>query len=128
MPFPGLDRDEDLYMMNESFSAQSRLFGVTRVIALALSLVLLGLTVNAQAADPRRGAKVYSERCANCHGNRGVPNMPGVPDFSRNERLMQSDLVLVKSISIGKGMMPAFQGILSENDILDVITYLRTLR
>ena len=115
-------------MTNETFAAQTLPRRMARVITLALSLMLLGSAITAQAADPRNGAKVYGERCADCHGNRGVPNMPGVPDFSRNERLMQSDLVLVKSISIGKGMMPAFQGILSENDILDVIAYLRTLQ
>lgn len=54
--------------------------------------------------------------------------MPGVPDFSRRERLMQSDLDLIKAISRGKGMMPAYQGLLSENDILDVISHLRNLR
>jgi len=115
-------------MRNESFTASSPSPKAARAIALGLSLVLLGLAGAAQAADPRNGAKVYGERCADCHGNRGVPTMPGVPDFSRNQRLMQSDLTLVKSISIGKGMMPAFQGVLSEHDILDVIAYLRTLQ
>jgi cytochrome c6 len=111
-----------------SLNAVSRPPRVTRVIACALCLVVLGLAGQAQAADPRRGAKVYNERCIQCHGSNGVPEMPGVPDFSRRERLMQGDLALVKSISIGKGMMPAFQGLLSENDILDVIAYLRTLQ
>jgi cytochrome c6 len=115
-------------MMVESFGASFRPSGRTALIVLACSLMLVGLWGNAHAADPRKGAGIYRQHCADCHGNRGVPNMPGVPDFSRNERLMQSDLVLVKTISIGKGMMPAFQGILSENDILDVIAYLRTLQ
>lgn len=114
--------------MIESLSASSRSPGRTALIALACSLISLAAVGNAQAADPSKGSKIYSQYCADCHGNRGVPNMPGVPDFSRNQRLMQSDLVLVKSISIGKGMMPAFQGRLSENDILDVIAYLRTLQ
>jgi mono/diheme cytochrome c family protein len=113
-------------MMNVSFATPSLSHKAAR--AIALGLMLLGAAGAAQAANPRNGAKVYGERCADCHGNRGVPTMPGVPDFSRNERLMQSDLTLVKSISIGKGMMPAFQGVLSEQDILDVIAYLRTLQ
>ena len=115
-------------MMIESLSASSRSPGRTALIILVCSLMLLGMTGEAQAADPRKGAKLYGEYCTDCHGNRGVPNMPGVPDFSRNQHLMQSDLVLVKSISVGKGMMPAFQGRLSESDILDVIAYLRTLQ
>jgi cytochrome c6 len=93
-----------------------------------LALVLAGLAGQAQAADPLRGAKTYNERCADCHGKNGVPNMPGVPNFARNERLMQNDLALIRTISVGKGMMPAFQGVLTEQDILDVIAYLRTLQ
>ena len=115
-------------MMVESLNASSRLPGCTALIVVVCSLMLLVMAGKAQAADPRKGASTYSQFCADCHGNRGKPNMPGVPDFTRNQRLMQSDLVLVKSISIGKGMMPAFQGRLSESDILDVIAYLRTLQ
>lgn len=115
-------------MMIESPNVPSHLPRAIRVLAVALSLTLTGFAGVAQAADPLKGAKLYNERCSNCHGSGGVPNMPGVPNFSRNERLMQSDLALIKSISIGRGMMPAFQGVLSEKDILDVIAYLRTLQ
>ena len=115
-------------MMVEALSAVTRVRGRTALLILVCNLLLLGLVAPAQAADPNKGAKIYSQYCRDCHGNRGVPNAPGIPDFSRNQRLMQSDLVLVKSISIGKGMMPAFQGVLSEREILDVIAYLRTLQ
>ncbi|MEJ2553640.1 MAG: c-type cytochrome [Gammaproteobacteria bacterium] len=115
-------------MMVELLSASSRLPGRAALAVLLSGLMLLGWMENAHAADPRKGSQIYNQYCTDCHGHRGVPNMPGVPDFSRNQRLMQSDLALVKSISIGKGMMPAFQGRLSENDILDVIAYLRTLQ
>ena len=115
-------------MMVESMNASSRSPGRAVMAAVLCGLMLLGVVGKAYAADPRKGATLYSQYCSDCHGNRGVPNMPGVPDFSRNQHLMQSDLVLVKSISVGKGMMPAFQGRLSESDILDVIAYLRTLQ
>ena len=115
-------------MMIESLNASSRSPVRAALIVMVCSLMLVGVVDQAQAADPHKGASIYSQYCADCHGNRGKPNMPGVPDFTRNQRLMQSDLVLVKSISIGKGMMPAFQGRLSESDILDVIAYLRTLQ
>lgn len=95
----------------------------------ACVLALCGTwAAGAQAADPKHGREIYMKQCVNCHGDRGKPNMPGVPDFSRGERLMQSDLDLIKTISRGKGMMPAFQGILTEKDITDVIVHLRTLR
>ena len=115
-------------MMNESSYAPLRLPRMTRALAVALSLTLAGFAGLAQAADALKGAKLYNERCSDCHGPRGVPTMPGVPDFSRNQRLMQTDLELIKTISIGKGMMPAFQGVLTEREILNVIAYLRTLQ
>jgi cytochrome c6 len=115
-------------MMVEALRAPLSASGRTALLAVLCSLMLLVWAGSAHAADTRKGAQVYGQYCRDCHGNRGVPNMPGVPDFSRNQRLMKSDLALVKSISIGKGMMPAFQGRLTENDILDVIAYLRTLQ
>lgn len=95
--------------------------------ACVLSVSALWMS-GAQAADPKHGREIYNKQCVNCHGENGRPNMPGVPDFSRGERLMQSDIDLIKTLNRGKGMMPAFQGILTEKDILDVIAYLRTLR
>jgi len=115
-------------MTNQSCPAPSQRSRMTRALAVALSMALMGFAGLAQAADALKGAKTYNERCSDCHGPRGVPTMPGVPDFSRNQRLMQTDLELIKTISIGKGMMPAFQGVLTEREILNVIAYLRTLQ
>lgn len=96
--------------------------------ALVATVLALGWAGSALAADPKHGGEIYNKQCVNCHGERGRPNMPGVPDFARGERLMQSDIDLIKSIGRGKGMMPSYQGLLSEKDITDVIAYLRTLR
>lgn len=99
-----------------------------RIALIGGCFALLGGVGAAHAADPINGAKIYSTHCVNCHGARGVPSMPGAPDFSRAERLLQSDIALLKSIGKGKGVMPSYQGLLPERDILDVIAYLRTLR
>jgi len=96
--------------------------------ALVATMLALGWAGGALAADPKHGGEIYNKQCVNCHGERGRPNMPGVPNFARGERLMQSDIDLIKSIGRGKGMMPSYQGLLSERDITDVIAYLRTLR
>lgn len=82
----------------------------------------------AHASDPLRGAEIYQRFCAQCHGNSGRPVLPLAPDFTRQERLLQSDLALLASIRAGRGAMPAFQGTLRDRDILDVIAHLRTLR
>jgi len=52
--------------------------------------------------------------------------MPGAPDFSRNEQLMQPDVTLYETIRRGQGAMPGYRGVLRNEDILDVISYIRT--
>ena len=81
----------------------------------------------AQAADPRAGAKLYQQHCENCHGARGQGNMPGLPNFTRGEGLLQSNDKLLAVIESGKGIMPAYRGLLSPQEIRNVIAHLRTL-
>lgn len=82
----------------------------------------------ARAADVIKGAQVYTRHCAACHGPNGISVMPGAPHLARGERLMQPDLTLLGSLKSGKNAMPAYLGILSDREILDVIAYSRTLR
>ena len=82
----------------------------------------------AGAADVIKGAQIYARHCAACHGPNGISVMPGAPHLARGERLMQPDLTLLGSLKSGKNAMPAYLGILSDREILDVIAYSRTLR
>lgn len=93
-----------------------------------LTTALTVWTAAVQAADPMAGKKIYVQHCQNCHGERGVPQWPGVPDFSHGEGLLQADSVLLTTIKAGKAMMPSYRGALQDDEILDVIAYLRTLR
>lgn len=80
------------------------------------------------AADTINGGELYRVYCASCHG--GVPGiniMPGAPDFSRNEGMVRPDIFILNAIKNGKNAMPAYQGVLKDRDILDVIAYMRTL-
>lgn len=79
------------------------------------------------AADTIKGGELYAVHCASCHGASGISIMPNAPSFARGESLLQPDLLLLTSIKSGKNAMPAYQGILSDHDIMDVIVYLRTL-
>lgn len=96
--------------------------------SIALMLTLVGATQPATAADVTKGAQLYSTHCATCHGLKGVPVMPGSPNFARSEGLLQADLSLLGAIRAGKNAMPGYLGILRDAEILDVIAYLRTLR
>jgi cytochrome c6 len=90
--------------------------------------LMLDVSTRAWAADPGKGSAIYSQHCVVCHGDRGEGVMPGAPDFSRGDGLMQPDRVLADSITNGKLVMPAFQGLLRDDEILDVIAYIRTMR
>jgi cytochrome c6 len=93
---------------------------------LAASLLLLGASLS-NAADTNKGAEVYAKHCVTCHGASGISVMIGAPNFANNEGLMSSDRALLISIKSGKAVMPAYRGVLSDQDILNVIAYLRTL-
>ena len=82
----------------------------------------------AQAADTTKGAELYRLHCAGCHGGDGRPVMPMAPDFSRPTTLLKPDLTLLAAIRSGRGAMPAYQGLLRDREILDVVAYLRTFR
>jgi len=101
------------------------------LLALGRRVAMLGAlaaVMPAYAADVGKGAQIYAAQCLSCHGRDGVSVMPGAPNFARNEGLMQPDAALLASIKAGKNAMPAYVGILSDQEIFDVIAYMRTLR
>lgn len=96
--------------------------------ALGLLIAALAAWPAAQAADTAKGAELYRLHCAGCHGGDGRPVMPMAPDFSRPTTLLKPDLTLLAAIRAGRGAMPAYQGLLRDREILDVVAYLRTFR
>lgn len=90
--------------------------------------VILAITTNlTQASEIKKGKELYNTYCADCHGASGVSIMPDAPNFAKNEGLIKSDFELYDAISKGNNAMPLYQGILSDQEILDVIAYIRTL-
>ena len=73
------------------------------------------------------GRQTYQQYCIGCHGPSGEGMMPGMPNFSRGDRLFRTDRELVDAVKDGNGVMPAFYGILEEKQIEDVVAFLRTL-
>lgn len=98
------------------------------VFALGGVLLLMGWNGMVHAADPGNGGKIYATHCSSCHGEDGASTMPGTPDFSRRERLFKPDTALLVSIRDGISVMPAYKGLLTDQEILDIVAYLRTLR
>lgn len=96
--------------------------------AAVAGLVASMIGAPAWPADVIRGAQTYAKHCAACHGPKGMSVMPNAPHLARGERMIQPDTALLASLKAGKNAMPAYVGILSDREILDVIAYSRTLR
>lgn len=82
----------------------------------------------AAAGNPAHGQQLFNLHCAACHGMRGEGVMPEAPKFRQGERLEQPDMLLLQSVRNGKNKMPPFFGVLKDPDILDILSYVRTLR
>ncbi|EHR72991.1 hypothetical protein BurJ1DRAFT_4192 [Burkholderiales bacterium JOSHI_001] len=94
---------------------------------MALCLAALCLAAPALAADAGNGRSLYEKHCELCHGKQGAPTWPGAPDFRRTASLLKPDAQLLSTIRYGKGVMPAYLGVLKEKELLDVTAHLRTL-
>ena len=104
---------------------------IARPVRLALFLVYPALLVmlpqSVSAAGLEGGRQLYMTHCAGCHGINGISVIPQAKDFSRALLIAQPDQNLINIIRSGRNMMPPYLGILSDREIRDVITYLRTL-
>ena len=116
----------------------------------ALALLCLGCGGDADpsldAASIRRGAAVYGANCASCHGARGEAtpdwkrpdahgDYPPPPHDSTGHTWHHADGLLYRIVATGvtdrtsrrPSRMPGFGAVLTDAEIRDVITYLRTL-
>lgn len=110
------------------------MLGISLIVTLAMSAAL-------QAADAEQGRLLYRANCAQCHGLEGTGkgiNAPHLEVAPRNhtdyeEMNARTDEELFKAISEGgqavnkSVLMPNWGHTLSEDDIHDLIAYLRKL-
>jgi len=90
-------------------------------------LLLLMLTSQyIVASDVFNGREVFMRECMACHGASGEGSMPGLPNFKEGATLYKNDNELTDIIRDGRGIMPSFNGLLTDDDIRDVVAYLRT--
>jgi cytochrome c6 len=103
---------------------------MTRSLLVMAAAALLASTMSfAQAA----GEATYKAKCQSCHGATGTPNPAmakamGVKPFSDPDVKKLSAADMIASTTNGKNKMPAFKGKLTDAEIKDAVTYLRTLK
>jgi mono/diheme cytochrome c family protein len=81
------------------------------------------------------GEAIYKQRCVLCHGTEGKGDGVGAAGLDPKPRNhtdgtymnAQSDEALLAVISAGKGQMPAWGQVLTEQQMKDVLAYVRTL-
>jgi mono/diheme cytochrome c family protein len=83
----------------------------------------------------KSGLALYTKNCASCHGKvglgdgvkaRALKTFPG--DFSKADFQGQTDGDHFYKTKTGRGEMPKYEGKLTDNDIWNVVNYMRTLK
>ena len=95
--------------------------------------VAIAFTTAALSGYAQPAATVYKANCAPCHGATGDANTPAgkafkVPAFTSEAVAKQSDADLLAIEKNGKGKMPAWHDKLSEEQMKDLIGFIRTLQ
>jgi mono/diheme cytochrome c family protein len=71
------------------------------------------------------GRKVFSAECATCHGSSGQGGVGPTFNDGRLQRDFPSPSDQVAFVSQGKGVMPAFAGVLTPRQLAEVVAYER---
>jgi mono/diheme cytochrome c family protein len=78
---------------------------------------------------------LYTKNCASCHGKAGLGDgvkaralktFPG--DFSKTDFQGQTDGDHFYKSKMGRGEMPKYEGKLADNDIWNLVNYMRTFK
>lgn len=100
--------------------------GIISTMALA---ALLAAALPAAAED---AAALYKSKCQICHGadGKGSPagQKMGVKDFHSPDVAKQTDAELIKVTKEGKGKMPKYDGKLTDDQIKELVKYIRSLK
>lgn len=96
------------------------------------AMILLAAAIAAPAFAQSAGADTYKAKCQMCHGPDGTASTPAgkamkVPSF-KDPAARGSDTEYTAITRNGKGKMPAYSGKLTDAQIKDVISYIRTLQ
>ena len=108
--------------------------GHRRFLTIAPMITLFMLLASTALADAApSAADTFKSKCAMCHGADGSSDTPAgksmkSPDLRTPEVQKLSDADLAKTISDGKGKMPAYKAKLSAAEISSLVGYIRGLK
>lgn len=115
------------------------MIGKTPALSLVISIIVLE-SVSARAQEQSDGKRLYQTYCSACHGSSGKGDGPAAKtlpvkpaDHTRSAMSKHTDQYLADIISkggasVGKTpQMPAWGGVLKENQIQEIVGYIRVL-
>lgn len=97
------------------------------------AMILLAASIAAPAIAQSAGADTYKTKCAMCHGADGTASgtmgkMYKIPSFKDPAVVKSTDAELMTITKDGKGKMPSYNGKLTDAQIKEVVSYIRTLQ
>lgn len=104
-------------------------------VATLLSVASAPFTSPAFGADREKGKEIYMKKCAACHGEKGKGDGPRAKNLKtkpadytdKQEMAKLTDADMKKTVKEGKKPMPAFGKKVSDEEIDNIIAYIRTL-
>jgi len=106
---------------------------LVRISSLVL-VIVLGLIVSSTTARGQGdGAALFKAKCAPCHGADGkgqtaMGKALKARDLGSEEVQKESDGQLTEIVNKGKGKMPAYKGKLTDAQIKELVTFVRSLK
>lgn len=123
-------------LLSEAMPEWKDVFTESQVKALIAYLRFLGRSKHELMGDPELGMQLYQKYCQVCHGVEGdgegiMTNLMGITPMDHtnpNETNSLTNKEIANSILNGKSrFMPAWRGILSQNDVEALVSYIRLL-
>ncbi len=123
-------------LLSDAMPEWKDIFSKYQLESLIAYLRFMSNTKHKLMGDPKAGMQLYQQYCQVCHGVEGdgdgiMTNLMGIMPMDHtnpNETRRLSNSDIVKSILDGKGrFMPAWRGILSQEDAEALVSYIRLL-
>lgn len=123
-------------LLSDAMPEWKDIFSESQLKSLIAYLRFLGSTRHDLMGDPKVGMQLYQQYCQVCHGIEGdgdgvMTKLIGIipidlTDSDDTNPLSNSELVMIMLDGQGK-FMPAWRGILSQNDVEAMVSYIRLL-
>jgi mono/diheme cytochrome c family protein len=96
-----------------------------RIGLAAAFAALVGLPAGAQ--DPPPGEKLYADNCQACHQKEGAGIAGAFPALAASPFIQGDPVLLTTTVLSGRGGMPAYKSELTDQQLADILTYLRAV-